>query len=587
VIARIFERSAGNAFFLEELVRAEAEGRGGELPDTVLAVMQSRLATLDPEARRVLRAGSLFGEVFWRGAVAPLLGLSPRAPPLLERLAELERREWISRIPDPKYGGEDEYAFRHALVREAAYEMLTGDDRALGHRLAGGWLEGAGERDAMTLARHFDRGGDLERAAGWYRTAAMQALEGNDLAGAAARVDRGIACGASGALLGELCLIRAEAHRWQGSFAEGAEWAVRAQEALPKGSEGWFCATREALQSTIDPSERDRFIRIADALDQLWIEPESASGAQVTAMAWIALRLFDAGLQAQGEIFGAKLDGALSRFEAEPSVRAQIFFSYAFREVFATTDMGAASELLRAAAEEFERAGDLRHACIARVNVGHTDIELGAYREVEEMLRVLLADARQLGLANVEALAKSNLGRAQMRLGLLPEALALETEAIGAFRVQRDPRMEAASHAYRAAILRRLGDLDGAEADARRAVSMLEPRPTLQPMALATLAEVLLARGRTGDALEAARAAIAAVDTAEEGEVMIRLAHAEAAYASGALDEAREGIGKARARLLENAAKLANRLMRESFLGNVEENARTLALARAWLAEPP
>src|SRR5688500_6850427 len=55
VIGRIFERSSGNACFSEELVRAEAEGRGGELPDTVLAMMQSMLATLEPEARRVLR----------------------------------------------------------------------------------------------------------------------------------------------------------------------------------------------------------------------------------------------------------------------------------------------------------------------------------------------------------------------------------------------------------------------------------------------------------------------------------------------------------------------------------------------------
>src|SRR5207244_1957039 len=67
LVARIWERSAGNAFYLEELIRAVAEGRGDDLPPTVLAMVQARLEGLEPEARRVLRAASVFGQVFWRG----------------------------------------------------------------------------------------------------------------------------------------------------------------------------------------------------------------------------------------------------------------------------------------------------------------------------------------------------------------------------------------------------------------------------------------------------------------------------------------------------------------------------------------
>jgi hypothetical protein len=63
-VARIALRADGNAFYLEELIRAVAEGKVGELPETVLAMMQGRLAALDPEQRRVLRAGSLFGDAF-------------------------------------------------------------------------------------------------------------------------------------------------------------------------------------------------------------------------------------------------------------------------------------------------------------------------------------------------------------------------------------------------------------------------------------------------------------------------------------------------------------------------------------------
>ena len=64
-----------------------------------------------------------------------------------------------------------EHAFRSALVRDAAYAMLTRADRALGHRLAGSFLESAGEASAVVLADHFERGGEPERAAGAYRRA--------------------------------------------------------------------------------------------------------------------------------------------------------------------------------------------------------------------------------------------------------------------------------------------------------------------------------------------------------------------------------------------------------------------------------
>ncbi len=80
-VSRIVALADGNAFYLEELIRAVTEGRGAELPPTVLAMVSARLEGLEGEARRVLRAASVFGEVFWRGGTAALLGgaLGPRA----------------------------------------------------------------------------------------------------------------------------------------------------------------------------------------------------------------------------------------------------------------------------------------------------------------------------------------------------------------------------------------------------------------------------------------------------------------------------------------------------------------------------
>ncbi|WP_155798711.1 serine/threonine-protein kinase, partial [Sorangium cellulosum] len=75
-VTEIVQRAAGNPFFVEELVRATVEGRDArEAPETVLAMVQARFKDLDAEERRLLRAGSVLGEVFWQGAAARLLGL--------------------------------------------------------------------------------------------------------------------------------------------------------------------------------------------------------------------------------------------------------------------------------------------------------------------------------------------------------------------------------------------------------------------------------------------------------------------------------------------------------------------------------
>ncbi|MCC6555309.1 MAG: protein kinase, partial [Polyangiaceae bacterium] len=194
-VARIVGQAAGNAFYLEELIRAVATGRGDRPPETVLAMVEARLEALDPDARRVLRAASVFGQVFWQDGVAALLGLREGDRGLEGRLRGLAAMEIVSPrggglgappgeapIDGGRFPGRPEYAFRSLLLREAAYAMLTEQDRTLGHRLAGAWLEEAGETDAVTLAEHFERGGEPRSAIVWYRNAAEQALASTDLA---------------------------------------------------------------------------------------------------------------------------------------------------------------------------------------------------------------------------------------------------------------------------------------------------------------------------------------------------------------------------------------------------------------------
>jgi hypothetical protein len=114
--------------------------------------------------------------------------------------------------------------------------------------------------------------------------------------------------------------------------------------------------------------------------------------------------------------------------------------------------------------------------------------------------------------------------------------------------------------------------------------------PLEYPGVLATLGGLRLAQGRAAEALAATEEAMAR-DAAMGGCGMfrgafVRLAHAEALHATGAHDAAIRAIAQARVRLLAIADKIADPDYKASFLSHVPENARTLALADAWLAAP-
>ena len=201
----------------------EAEGRSlrdGEIPETVLGAVQARLDTFGPDAKLVLRAASVFGQTFRPDGVRALLDRGRRQD-VEHWLGILEKKEIVYAS-----GEHDEYLFRHALLREAAYDLLPAEERRLGHQLAGQFLEHAGQRDGTVLADHFERGGVHARAIHWLTVAAEQALAANDLLEAIGRVERATRLGASGEDRCALRLIESWARYWRGEYRE-AEDAAR------------------------------------------------------------------------------------------------------------------------------------------------------------------------------------------------------------------------------------------------------------------------------------------------------------------------------------------------------------------------
>jgi ABC-type transport system substrate-binding protein len=179
VAALISERSGGNPLFAAEALRDVVErgsmwhGDAGwqlavdpdalEVPLLVQGVLQARLDRLEPGAREVTAVASVIGRRF----AVPLLERLVDTGGLASALTDLQRLELIveeRRRPYP------EYRFRHGLVQEAAYAMLTDARRRELHGRVAAALEALAGDDASPrmfaqLARHYTAADDAGKAA--------------------------------------------------------------------------------------------------------------------------------------------------------------------------------------------------------------------------------------------------------------------------------------------------------------------------------------------------------------------------------------------------------------------------------------
>ncbi len=582
LVERIVERAAGNAFHLEELVRAAAEGRGGSLPETVLAMVSERLQSLDPEVRRLLRAASVFGETFWEQGVLSLLGEAEDASwsAWAGRLAELVRQELVVASTASQFAGDVEYRFRHGLVRDAAYATLTEADRVVGHRIAGEWLSAAGSADARALAEHFERGGAPERAASFSLRAAQQSLLGGDVASVLELCTRARRCDpATGAA--ELARLEAEAHLWRGEFTRAEERAEACLAASTTEDAAWWSAAATLVVSCLRREGWDRILAVYEAMRAAPFRPRVAP-TRLFAASRVAVHLCAAGRFAEADELLGSIRGDVARLDdPDTATLGAVRVAEAMRALCAG-DIAGCRGGMADAADLFGRAGDLRNVCITESNLGFCNAELGAYAEAEAVLRATVARARRLGIFAVEYSAMHNLGYALLRLGRVEEARAMERECVEMLEKQGDRRLAGGSRLYLALIALETGDLVEAEAEVARAMDLLAETPPVRAFALAVLARTRLGQGRVEEARAAsaeASALLAELGAMEQGESLVRLAEAETLLATGDREGARRAVAVARDRLADRAAKMTDEVLRASFLECVPEHSRTRALA--------
>jgi class 3 adenylate cyclase/tetratricopeptide (TPR) repeat protein len=176
----LIENAGGNPLFLEETVRTLRD-RGlvdlerwrsedvGELPvpTSVQGLISSRLDQLKPLEKQLAHHASVVGAVFWAGAVAHL-GIERDDLPQDPRpgLASLERRDFVARSAVSSVAGEEEYAFKHILMRDVAYGQLPKGRRAQLHVRFADWvttLAGSAEEFVEIAAWHLEQACRLSR----------------------------------------------------------------------------------------------------------------------------------------------------------------------------------------------------------------------------------------------------------------------------------------------------------------------------------------------------------------------------------------------------------------------------------------
>jgi class 3 adenylate cyclase/tetratricopeptide (TPR) repeat protein len=169
-LGRIVGRAEGVPLYAVETLRmlldkGILEARDGHLqltgplpvlavPETLHALIASRLDGLPPDERGILTDGSVLGLSFSRPALVAVSGLAEDA---VERLTEsLIRRELLTIEADPRSPERGQYRFLQGVVREITYQSIAKKNRQAKHVAAARYFEALGEDDlAGVLATHY------------------------------------------------------------------------------------------------------------------------------------------------------------------------------------------------------------------------------------------------------------------------------------------------------------------------------------------------------------------------------------------------------------------------------------------------
>jgi eukaryotic-like serine/threonine-protein kinase len=505
-VERIVSGAGGNALYLEELIRA-TEGGLESTPPTVLAMLQARIGLLPPAARRVLRAASVLGEHFSSAGVAALTGDPPSE--LDVQLSLLTKQELL----DPQAGAQ--LRFRHVLLRDAAYALLTEEDRLANHLAAAQHLQNIDD-DPAVIGAHCERGGEPRTAVQHYMRAIKHAHQRNDSATTLALIARCESLAAAGPELGMLRSLESMSRFVLHDMSGAWDAAQAALELIPKGHAGRLHAVTTASYVAL---QIGRMSEVTALIDEMLVgEPtpdEAADWAQAIGFATIAW-ITQADRARSSRLLARMLEIEGSSRDDDVLVHGQISYWQVRFEVLLGADPAATLQIARAGVVDLERVGDMRIACAMWVEIGECTRRAYSLPSSIDAFRKGVELARAFGERVSLAFVSTYLANALAALGTreaVEEARALSEEIIEL--TAEGSAYRALGHVSSALAALALGDIPAALQHAqigRSSVHALGMR-AYYPHFDDVLIRALVASGDATDAASVAHEALENVDS--------------------------------------------------------------------------
>jgi class 3 adenylate cyclase/tetratricopeptide (TPR) repeat protein len=396
-VAKIVARAEGVPLYAVETIRMlaargvlvagehafEVVGDLGDLhvPETLHALVASRLDALAPEDRSLLQDAAVLGKTFTLEAVGAITGSDPSD--LESRLAELVRKEFLVRDVDPRSPERGQYGFVQAIIREVAYGMLSKVDRRARHLAAAHHLEALGDEElAGVVATH-------------YVEALQASPAGPDADALAARARDSLALAADRAMS-------------LGSPVQALSFVEQALRVTPDGAEraALLITAMRAARNAIKREEAEAYGREASKVFLTIGETADA----VSALGMVGALVGDRGRREEVAALAKEARELLGTIQDD---RALAWIAYMESYVsFWNRDWESSIVELDRALGGFDRAGDADEFGRAIAAKAYVLTVLDRRREAEMLYQGILAVATREGDVQAQAQALSNLSLA-------------------------------------------------------------------------------------------------------------------------------------------------------------------------------
>ena len=538
----IVERSEGNPLYVEEIVRKLIDDdvlratdasrwevvrpvADVELPRSIQGLIAARLDGLPDDEKTFLQDAAVVGRVFWTGAVATLAGVDRAVS--RDALARLRVKELVLPHEPSSFSDEQEFAFRHNLIRDGAYDSLPKALRAEKHARVGRWAqERAGDRAeeiAELIATHFleatrylDELGVTggERALIDVETFRWASAAGDRTAALWQRVESvrwyrsalGLAetAGASTADRAMLAHRLTEVGFGTESAADNSDAARLALDLAEsigdEANAGWAQSQLGfALFQLGKDEEAQR--EIAAAIARL--EPLGEGEGLAVALHWLGQYLVRRGRDAEGEPIVRRALAMAERVGAPAAVaNATQTLAMTLSQQGRTRE---AVEMTEEAYRLAKEAGDVSVLLRVYNNFPSLMSTFGSdHRRALEVLHEGIELAERSGAHGYLAWLKGTLSDITTQLGDLEEAERIERESLALAEEVGDEPLTGIRMNQLASIVFQRGRLDDAEEIQRRSIPIQEanPEPQAAVFVFATEGQIALARGHVAEALE-------------------------------------------------------------------------------------